>query len=487
VHLHGAHVESWYDGHPQSWYTDYFNVGGEEFRDGGDRFSSTGIKTRINGDEEIVSQGFIVYRNDQAACTLFYHDHAIGITRLNVYAGLAGLYIIEDATKKATFKSAGLDELLISDRDVPLAFMDKVFSLVEDKAVLHYPTGGSDGDGGVLPPNSILPEMFGYTMTVNGAIYPYFEVEYDGHYLFRLLNACDSRYLRLYFEIQDENGERLPFTVVGNDQGLLADIVEVDEILLGPAERYEIVVSFSSVAGKTLILRNSEITLLGPVVEGEDDQFMQFKVSGNDADVAPAVLPDPWDFTYDDLFQDLIEMTTPGALNTNVLSDFVNKRELWITERTQILASAYTASGGRPLPMLAARFKPFGQYYDEAITEVLLKDKPMVWEFLNLSNDAHAIHLHQVRFRIVDRRDIGLSYHTFQYPNGMYRQYAKDADPPEPFEAGPKDTFITYPGTVTRISVVFDIEGRYVWHCVSKKLSSNEYDIHSFLIDQFSP
>jgi len=152
----------------------------------------------------------------------------MGITRLNVYAGLAGLYVIGDDNKTEAFERAGLEGLLLNaTRDVPLAFMDKFFSYKNDTgdpyptAPMIYPVGISDGGGGTLPAFSILPETFGNWMSVNGVIYPYHNVLNDeGPYLFRLLNACDSRFLRLYFE-RDDDQTRLNFTVVANDQGML--------------------------------------------------------------------------------------------------------------------------------------------------------------------------------------------------------------------------------------------------------------------------
>jgi FtsP/CotA-like multicopper oxidase with cupredoxin domain len=162
---------------------------------------------------------------------------------------------------------------------------------------------------------------------------------------------------------------------------------------------------------------------------------MQFQVVDSDLDgddVMGSVasdLPDGDNFTviYDELWQTLIDISAPEFVNDNVLNDLIDKRELWITERTQVKAPWNSPTGGRPLPMLASRMEPFGTFYKEATTELILQNKPTIWEFVNLSNDAHNIHLHQVRFKILDRQDVGLSYHTFQYPNGMYRQYPKDA------------------------------------------------------------
>lgn len=390
------------------------------------------------------------------------------ITRLNVYAGLAGLYIIEDDFKKEVFNTTAIPQ--VGDpHHVPLAFADKMFTYQNGKAELQYPHGVTDPNGGDLPASSILPEMFGDVMSVNGKIYPYLEVDADGLYLFRMLNACDSRFIRLTFETQA--GGLLPFTVVASDQGLLSDTDEIDEILLGPAERYEIVISFRGLEGQNVTVMNSENTLIGPVVEGIDDRFMQFRVRNATTTGTPtsdAMLPS-WNSSqvpYDEDFQSLIDLADPDVANENIIElNTINKRELWITEGTQVFADAKSPAGGRPLPMLGPRPNPFGLGYDDNATEIMLQNKPYIWELINLSVDAHVIHLHQVRFRVLDRQGVGLSYDTFQHPGGTYRQYPKNVEPVPAYEAGPKDTLISYPGTVTRLITKFDLVGLYVWHC----------------------
>jgi len=190
--LHGGHVESWNDGHPQSWFTDVIEDGTGTV-DHGLRFEAADPRGTLDG--ESIANGTNYYRNDQNATMLFFHDHALGITRLNVYAGLAGLYIIEDDFKTTKFKDAGLDYVLGNvARDIPLALSDKTFAMSEeaaDRARLVFPYGTSDAGGSGVPAFSILPEMFGYIMTVNGRIWPKLDVSPNGIYLFRFLDACD--------------------------------------------------------------------------------------------------------------------------------------------------------------------------------------------------------------------------------------------------------------------------------------------------------
>jgi spore coat protein A len=460
VHLHGAHVEAQYDGHPESWYTDCILYEGKCIIDGGSRFNETGV----NEFNETVFQGYNRYPNNQSAATLFFHDHAKGITRLNVYAGLAALYIIVDPFDE---ERNGKLPPVGGDHDFGMAFNDKEFlydeSLPEDRrAPLHFPTGIIDGDGGFLPPFSVLPEMFGYTMTANGMIYPYLEVNATELYRFRLLNACDSRYLRLFIA-QEYDADRLDFTVIGSDQGLLPETVVVDEIMIAPGERYELAVIFPNTS-QPYYLFNSEITLLGPVVPGLDDQFMKFCVNNHTVDPAGTSLPE-WNQKDDLLHTRLKEASTPDVVGENILETRISRRQLWITERTQQLSDALTFSAGRPLPLLGPREKIFGTMFDDPITENPIQNQPTIWELLNLSNDAHAIHLHQLEFRILYREDVGLSYTTFQTPTGTFRQFPKNFGAPEPYEAGPKDIVISYPGTRTSIVMIFKFPGRYVWHC----------------------
>jgi len=176
--------------------------------------------------------------------------------------------------------------------------------------------------------------------------------------------------------------------------------------------------------------------LVNSVELGRDDQLMQFHVGPSDPNdpVLPTGLEDLvlWDESIynaenDHPWSELLKMTDPDEVNGNVLNDLVNKREVWITERIQILSNPAVSAGARPFPLLGSRATPFGVFYQDKITERILQNKPSIWELLNLSADAHVIHLHQVRFKILDRQDVGLSYNTYQAPTGMYSQYVKNA------------------------------------------------------------
>jgi spore coat protein A, manganese oxidase len=120
------------------------------------------------------------YPHDQQSGTLWYHDHALGITRLNVYAGLAGFYLIRDPHER----SLGLPP---APFEIPLAIQDKAFNA---DGTMHYPDPWE-------------PEFFGDVALVNGAAWPYLDVR-RGWYRLRLLNGSNARFYNL--ELHDTNG-----------------------------------------------------------------------------------------------------------------------------------------------------------------------------------------------------------------------------------------------------------------------------------------
>jgi spore coat protein A len=220
THLHGGQTEFMSDGHPDAWFTPDFEQRGPE-----------------------IARAVYVYDNEQEATTLWYHDHALGITRLNVYAGLAGFYLIRDEHEKKLIKKHKLPG---APYEIPVVIQDKMFTA---NGALHYPTG---------PQNSILPEFFGDFIIVNGKAWPKLDVE-PRKYRFRLLNGSDSRFYRLTLrkELSPNTPEnRIPFCQIGTDQGFLNSPVELDELVLAPAERADIIVDFSCLKNQNLIFYN---------------------------------------------------------------------------------------------------------------------------------------------------------------------------------------------------------------------------------------
>ena len=232
---------------------------------------------------------------------MWYHDHALGITRLNVYAGMAGFYIIRDDFDTGLFGNP-LD-LPAFPYEAAFAIQDKMF---KDNGELFYPAFPGDpfyddfitGEGAVLPADVFpgggptgLAEFFGDHMVVNGKIWPKMDVE-PRNYRLRFLNGCDSRFLVVqFFEVPPEATDfsaatgPLPFTVIGSDQGLASSPTTVDTLLSETGSRYDMIFDFKSVtAGNRVIMKNiggdepfgGDIP--GPQIFGETDRIMAFDV-----------------------------------------------------------------------------------------------------------------------------------------------------------------------------------------------------------------
>jgi spore coat protein A, manganese oxidase len=373
VHVHGARVQTDSDGYPDDWY--------------------------VPGQSRLHT-----YPNKQDAAALWYHDHAMGINRLNMYAGMFGNLIIRDAHEQSLNLPQG-------EFEIPLTLSDR---LLTQDAQLYYPVSG----------NSEAPwvsEVFGDAMLVNGAILPYLDVQ-PRRYRFRVLNAANARFFHLKLA-----GER-PFLQIGSDQGLLAAPLTQKTVLIAPAERVDLVIDFSTMAGQQVALYNDALPI------------MQFRVgSGNvrDTSVVPAVLRD-------------IPRTPESAAT--------NQRLMTLDEYDDCVAE--------PMLMLLN-----GKRWHEPVTEKPVLGSTEIWSFVNLTDDTHPIHLHLVRFQILDRR----RFDQGEWLASKTIRYTGPAEPPLPNEMGWKDIVQASPGVVTRIIVRFDgYVGKYVWHCHLLEHEANE-------------
>jgi spore coat protein A len=182
------------------------------------------------------------YPNDQQATLLWYHDHAMGITRFNVYAGLAGLYVIRDAEEAAL-------RLPADPYEIPL--------LLQDRNLETAPNGSLTGrllhkvEDGTM-------EFFGPFTLVNGIIWPHLPVE-ARQYRLRMLNGSNARIYRLV--LLDASGTPVHEQIkqIGTDGGLLGQPVDIprDGLLLSPAERADLIVDFRAFRGQRLTLVNT--------------------------------------------------------------------------------------------------------------------------------------------------------------------------------------------------------------------------------------
>lgn len=373
-HVHGAKVPPESDGFPENWFT--------------------------RGQART-----LYYPNAQDAAFLWYHDHAMGITRLNLYAGLIGTLIVRDAHEDALNLPRG-------EYEIPLVLYDRDFNT---NGQLSYPVSDD-------PNSPWVSEVYGNTTLCNGKIFPYLEVE-PRKYRFRVLNAANGRHFNLLLS----NGEH--FVQIGSDMGLLAAPVSVQNVLLYPAERADLIVDFSAHAGSEIRLRNQAADIL------------QFRVLGGaspkDTSAVPATLRDV--------------PRTPEATAT--------------VTRTLTL-NDHGDHAGNSMRMLLN-----DMHWDMPVTEKPVLDSTEIWSLVNLTDDAHPIHLHLVRFQILDRRPFDL----FAYNATREIKYTGAAIAPDANEAGWKDTVRADAGTVTRIIIRFEgFTGRYVWHCHLLEHEDNE-------------
>lgn len=381
IHLHGAKVPPESDGYPENWY-----VPGK---------SAT-----------------YYYPNQQNATLLWYHDHTLGINRLNVYAGLVGLFVIRDPVEEALNLPKGKYE-------VPLVMYDRMFDL---EGQLYYPVSQ-------YAQRPWVPEFFGNAILVNGKLLPYLDVE-PRKYRFRLLNAANARFLHLALD----NGTQL--FQIGTDQGLLAAPVPLKTISLAPGERADLVVDFTDHAGESIVMKND---FAAPV--------MQFRVSRTKVS-DPSSLP-----------------KTLRAVQRLAESEAVKTRTLKLGEIDDLRDD--------PVTMLLN-----DSHWKMPVTENPVLNSVEIWNLMNVTDDAHPIHLHLVQFQILDRR----RFDAFAYQNEGILRYRGSPSLPEASEAGWKDTVRADPGMITRIIMKFEgFIGRYVWHCHILEHEDNEmmrpYDV----------
>lgn len=439
THVHGGEVEPMSDGHPDSWFTPNFEIKGKGW----------------------VHEVF-TYHNEQPPATIWYHDHALGITRQNVYMGLAGFYLIRDPGNEPSGLPTGRYE-------IPVVIQDRMFDV---NGQLLYPNVGINMEHPYW-----APEFFGNVIVVNGKVWPYLNVE-PRKYRFRMLNGSDARFYSL--KLLDPAGNPGPaFVQIGSDGGYLASPVLLNapldpaapRLVIAPGERADIVIDFSAYApGTTFIMNNiakSPYPKGAPVDPNTTGQIMQFRVVAGARD----------------------NLVIPQTLNTiPTLVQNAPTRTLTLNELMGM---------GGPLAMFLD-----GKMWDAAVTEMPVVGTTEVWEIINLTADTHPIHLHLVQFQMLNRQKFQTSKYLKAYNalnpvipaettvNPPIAQYLTGQPiPPDPNERGWKDTFRMNPGEVTRVIVRFapigstavtpypfdaTAEPGYVWHCHILSHEDNE-------------
>jgi bilirubin oxidase len=462
-HVHGAHVSEESDGYTAAWVLpDASNIPAGYARGGTfyDHFkakSEARLKLQWEPGTHVGQ-----YPNQQRAATLWYHDHALGMTRLNVYAGPAGFWLVRggpddlaEGVLPGPLPQEG-EAAGTKHYEFPVVIQDRSFNA---DGSLFYPDGRAffDGFTGPYIPDSDMapiwnPEFFGNTMVVNGQTWPLLEVE-PRRYRMRLLNGCNSRFLILKLAVSA--GTPPPIWQIGSDGGLLPAPVALDELLLAPAERADVILDFSGLAvGDEIDLRNlAPDEPYGGGVAGVDfipadpnttGQVMRFRVIPlvtPDTSTPPAALTLP-----------VVRPIGVAPVTRQVSLNEAESNELHdVGPRAAFLGMVTLTGNGDPM------------MFGEAITEDPLAGVAEVWEIYNFTMDAHPIHVHQVMFEVVNRE----IFHPGAGTMGTIL-------PSQANEAGWKDTVIAYPGTITRIKLRFDIPGLYVWHCHIIEHEDNE-------------
>ena len=408
------------------------------------------------------------YPNLNRASTIWYHDHALGMTRLNVYAGPAGFYIIRGGPggDKAVLDSRSNTPAVLPGpapaegdkfpankpyRDIPIAIQDRAFN---GDGSLFYPDTRAFFDqfaGPYMPDSDVSPiwnpEFFGNCIMVNGNTWPFLDVE-QRRYRFRFLNGCQSRFLILDFS-GIQNAE---VWQIGNEGGFLTAPVDIGadhggKLLMGLAERADVIVDFTHVPVGQYVLGN--VGPDEPFGGGEFEpahadstgQVLQFRV-------APALGAD---------------LTTPPQFL--VLPPIAPLPAETVTRPLALIEMMSEYHDGPSEAMLGrvdGEGMPMHQMWEDPVTENPAVGATEVWEFYNFTADAHPMHVHEVTFEVVNRQALVANE---EGETEAPARLAGDPRPAEPWETGRKDTVTAYPGEVTRIRARFDTPGQFVWHC----------------------
>jgi FtsP/CotA-like multicopper oxidase with cupredoxin domain len=495
THVHGAvGVGDESDGYAEAWYLPAAGDIPDGYANEGTWYDFfAGKAAASNGATWGPGYATFQYPNHQRASTIWYHDHTLGITRLNVYAGPAGFFLIrggpagDDAVlDKRTGKTGVLPGPAPKERDklpsnktyyeIPIAVQDRSFNT---DGSLFYPDTRELFDGLLGPyiPNSEFspiwnPEFFGNMIIANGNTWP-FQVVEKRRYRLRFLNGCQSRFLILDFS-------KIPGVGVwqiGNEGGFLATPVNLtavngNHLLMGLAERADLIVDFTNVSEGRYVLGN-----LGPDepfgggVPGVDFEPSDPQSTGQVLEfrVVPSIAPDP--------------TTPPQHLVLPAITPLPPES---LTRPLALIEKAGIGEGetGEPPEQIAIEGPieaqlgniiaglPVSRHWGHEITENPAVGSTEVWEFYNTTADAHPMHVHEIAFQVVNRE--GLVQDHDEDAVALPLRLDGNVTPPEVGESGFKDTVIAYPGQVTRIRARFDFPGQFVWHCHIVEHEDNE-------------
>jgi len=323
-------------------------------------------------------------------------------------------------------------DLPSGDYEIPLMLQDRT---LDDQGQLVYSPTFDDGEK--APPGFWGPSFFGNVPVVNGAIYPYRQVE-PRCYRLRLLNGANSRFFNLFFNLAKRPTDipsLVVFHQIGTDGGFLRSPVALNKLLLAPGERADLIIDFSGLEGKIVTLSNN----------------------------APAPFPgwemvDPHYSALNELMQ--FQVTLPVSSKRGD-SSMPRTRVLAAPKETKSIATRdFVLSEGMDAEGSSLGEQINGKEYDDPVTEVVKLGTIEKWRFINTTKYVHPMHLHLVQFQILRRQ----GFNSVAFRNGRL-EFVGTPRIPAVNEAGWKDTAAVYPREVLTIIVRFDgYAGRYVFH-----------------------
>jgi FtsP/CotA-like multicopper oxidase with cupredoxin domain len=476
IHVHGAHTTQESDGYPEAWYLPAANNIPAGYAATGTYYDIFKASSPV-GTEWTTGSSVFEYPNDQRATTLWYHDHSLGMTRTNVYTGPAGFYLLRGGTDDLNLGFNRPSETLNVGvnpaepiTEIPIAIQDRSFNT---DGSLFYPDSRAFFDGFTGPyvpdPASDIapiwnPEFFGNTMVVNGDTWPFLEVE-QRQYRLRLLNGAQSRFLIL------QMNNSMTFTQIGTEGGFIAAPVQLSQLLIGPAERADVILDFTNIpAGTSITMQNigpddpfgggvpcpigqDPVTNPGcgdfaPANAATTGQVMEFRI------VAPTT-PDTSVPASSIVLPPIVDYGTAAVTRQISLNEEVSALLPGVGPKAALLGTVTTDGMGMPIgvPLM----------WMDAITENVQQGDTEIWEIYDFTMDAHPIHIHQVQFQVINREIFDPMVGT---PGTII--------PAESWESGFKDTVIVYPGQLTRVKARFDYSGLFVWHCHILEHEDNE-------------
>ena len=551
VHLHGGFIPWITDGGPFDWWTPT-GASGLSFLNG-----PGGVLDNIPGMPMLPGQADYFYPNDQSMRLMWYHDHAHGTTRTNAYAGLATGYLVLDAINAAYVGAGKIPDI---PSTIPLVFQDKKFVSfttpvtdptwatvarpdVQTRGSLWYEHIYSPKEFRLLkskqnltPPNpSCIPEYFGDTMLANGTVYPMATVQAK-RYRFLVLNACNARFLNInLMEVAPAAGEVTtdpktgfavagtplgpPIIQIGTEAGFLVTeathpnglpfnpALLTGNLLMAPAERADVIIDFTGLAGKEFIMYNDSP---GPFPAGPatNDYYLgnpknpvqPLPGTGPDTrnifriKVVAAPIPDPQPagpilnpnlldpaplVPYTTTVAPIPPIAIPASVTVGGLNYPVIVRDLTLNEAFDIYGRL-TQMIGTTAPFVATNAKGqgavnYGRDYLAPVTETPAAGSVEAWRVFNLTADTHPIHFHLVNVQVLSRQAFKLVNGTFT-PTGLAR--GSEAN-----EVGWKETVQMHPGEVTTVLMKFDLPATPFAVPPSPRTGGNEYVYHCHILE----